>query len=74
MVKHVTLLPPANIHEIQETILWCHTHHLPCSILGAGSNSVYSDEEFQGVVLSLENLSKWFWETDGIFGSWCHKY
>ena len=55
---------PANIHEIQETILWCHTHHLPCSILGAGSNSVYSDEEFQGVVLSLENLSKWFWETD----------
>lgn len=55
---------PSNIYEIQQTILWCRSQQLPCAILGSGSNSVYSDEEFQGVILSLENLTKWFWETE----------
>ncbi|WGL59153.1 UDP-N-acetylmuramate dehydrogenase [Pigmentibacter sp. JX0631] len=55
---------PSNLFEIQQTILWCHSQQLPCSILGSGSNSVYSDENFSGVILSLENLNHWFWETD----------
>lgn len=55
---------PSNLYEIQETILWCHSQQLPCSILGSGSNSVYSDENFSGVILSLEKLNHWFWETD----------
>lgn len=55
---------PQNIFQIQESLNWCKKNKLPCSVLGSGSNSVYSDEEFNGLVISLEKLSKWFWETD----------
>ena len=55
---------PQNISQVQESLFWCKKNSLPCSILGSGSNSVYADGEFKGVVISLEKLSKWFWETD----------
>lgn len=55
---------PLTIYQVQESLNWCQNNNLPCSILGSGSNSVYSDDEFNGLVISLEKLSKWFWETD----------
>ncbi len=55
---------PINISQVQESLLWSKKNNLPCSVLGSGSNSVYSDGEFKGVVISLEKLAKWFWETD----------
>lgn len=55
---------PTNISQVQESLFWCKKNNLPCSILGSGSNSIYSDEEFEGVIISLEKLAKWFWETD----------
>lgn len=55
---------PQNILQVQESLFWCKKNSFPCSILGSGSNSVYADGEFRGVVISLEKLAKWFWETD----------
>lgn len=55
---------PENIAQVQESLFWSKKNKLPCAVLGSGSNSVYADGEFNGVVISLENLSKWFWETN----------
>ncbi|APJ03157.1 UDP-N-acetylmuramate dehydrogenase [Silvanigrella aquatica] len=55
---------PQNINQIQESLFWCQKNKIPCSVLGSGSNSIYADEEFKGLVISLEKLAKWFWETD----------
>jgi UDP-N-acetylmuramate dehydrogenase len=55
---------PQNILQVQESLFWCKKNNLPCSVLGSGSNSVYADGEFKGVVISLEKLAKWYWETD----------
>jgi UDP-N-acetylmuramate dehydrogenase len=57
---------PRNIFEIQQTLLWCEKKQMPCAVLGSGSNSVYADGLFEGVVLSLEHLASWHWETESI--------
>ncbi|WP_186645790.1 UDP-N-acetylmuramate dehydrogenase [Fluviispira vulneris] len=53
---------PNNISEIQQAIFWTKENSIPCSVLGSGSNSVYADGDFAGLVISLEKLSAWHWE------------
>ncbi|BBH52408.1 UDP-N-acetylmuramate dehydrogenase [Fluviispira sanaruensis] len=53
---------PNNIAEIQEALYWTKENSIPCSVLGSGSNSVYADGDFSGLVISLEKLSAWHWE------------
>lgn len=55
---------PRNIAEVQETLSFCKKHLLPCAILGSGSNSVYADGVFEGLILSLEKLNRWHWENE----------
>ncbi|RDB36570.1 MAG: UDP-N-acetylmuramate dehydrogenase [Spirobacillus cienkowskii] len=57
---------PKNISELQELLFWCVTNKKPCAVLGAGSNSVYADGVFKGVVISLAKMIGWFWETDSV--------
>ncbi len=54
---------PKNLKEVQQTLFFCKEQLLPCAILGSGSNSVYADGEFTGLVLSLEKLNAWHWES-----------
>ncbi|MES2616218.1 MAG: UDP-N-acetylmuramate dehydrogenase [Bdellovibrionota bacterium] len=55
---------PENIEQVQQTLFFCKQNELPCAILGSGSNSVYADGLFHGLILSLEKLSSWHWETE----------
>ncbi|KAB8031853.1 UDP-N-acetylmuramate dehydrogenase [Fluviispira multicolorata] len=57
---------PNSISEIQEALFWSQKNLLPCAVLGSGSNSVYADGEFLGLVISLEKLSAWHWESTEI--------
>ena len=62
---------PKNLPEIAQTIAFAKTHALPIAILGSGSNCVFSDEYFDGIVIALEKLSAWWWETDDILFAEC---
>lgn len=42
--------------EVCEAIHFAHTNNLPFFILGGGSNIVFSDEGFAGVVIKIEIL------------------
>lgn len=51
------------VHDIaamQETLRLCHHHHLPYFILGKGSNTLFDDRGFAGVVIAnrIQFLSK----------------
>ena len=61
VARHLSF--PSSLKEVQETIEFCQSEKIPCALLGAGSNSVYSDDYFDGVILSFEKLNNWFWET-----------
>jgi UDP-N-acetylmuramate dehydrogenase len=40
------------IAEMQEILLYCHEHHLPYFILGKGSNTLFDDQGFDGLVIA----------------------
>ncbi len=56
---------PTHVKEVQQTLLFCREEKIPCSVLGSGSNCVYADGFFDGLVLSLEKLNHWHWESEG---------
>ena len=64
MAKYMAF--PGSLSEIAQTIFFAKKNALPVAILGAGSNSVFSDDTFDGVVIALEKLTAWWWETDEI--------
>lgn len=57
---------PGSLPEIIELIHLAKHNHLPIAVLGEGSNCVFSDEMFDGVVLSLQKFSKWWWESETV--------
>lgn len=48
------LLQSSNIEEVRQVLDYCHDKHLPTYILGGGSNVVFSDRGFKGVVIKLK--------------------
>ena len=40
-----------NIHEMQQTIVWCRRNEIPYLVLGKGSNCLFDDEGFFGAVI-----------------------
>lgn len=44
-----------NIDDIPELIDWMCAHPMPCYLLGAGSNTLASDEGFAGLVIKMED-------------------
>jgi UDP-N-acetylmuramate dehydrogenase len=57
---------PASFAHVREAMLLAREHNWPFAFLGAGSNSLFSDNTFDGMVISFEKLNHAFWETPEI--------
>ncbi len=57
---------PQTIADVREAILFARENAVPLAFLGAGSNSLFSDEDFDGVILSFEALRCNHWETESV--------
>ncbi len=55
---------PAALSDLSNLLLWNREHHLPLALIGSGSNTLFSDSEFPGVVISLERMQRLFWLSD----------
>lgn len=52
----------ASFAEARAAVLWARARGLPVAVLGGGSNSVFADGEFEGLVIALDRMSAWHWE------------
>lgn len=55
---------PSSFTEVRQALEFARSKNLPIAVLGTGSNSVFADGTFAGVVISLRALSAWVWERD----------
>lgn len=65
---------PRSLSELQSVVLWGRAQNIPLAVLGSGSNCVFADDEFAGLVISLELLNHWHWEqamAGGGASLWC---
>ncbi|MFC2095159.1 UDP-N-acetylmuramate dehydrogenase [Candidatus Bipolaricaulota bacterium] len=51
------LIQPETEREVNEVFAWIQTHHLPYVVLGGGTNVLFSDSGFPGVVLLTNKLT-----------------
>lgn len=52
---------PSSFFEVQWAMKFARDHKLPAVTLGTGSNSLYSDQGFPGLVISLAQLKNFHW-------------
>jgi UDP-N-acetylmuramate dehydrogenase len=52
---------PDSLADLSKLLLWNQEYRLPLALMGMGSNIIFSDEPFPGVVLSLEGMQRIFW-------------
>lgn len=45
----------SNISQIKEAISWAKEKHLPFFVLGGGSNILFSDKTYDGLIIKMEN-------------------
>ena len=50
------LLEPTSVNETLEALQWAQQEHLPCRVIGAGSNLLIHDDGLPGLTLSLRKL------------------
>ncbi len=55
---------PASLSEFSNLLIWNRTHRLPLALIGSGSNILFSDQDFPGIVISLEGMRRFFWLSD----------
>jgi UDP-N-acetylmuramate dehydrogenase len=60
------LAKPETLREIQEVILWCNRESIPYVAVGSGTNLIFSDRDFEGLVLSLERFASAHWIKDDL--------
>lgn len=53
---------PKSFREVLEVLRFANEQSLPIAVLGSGSNSVFADGVFEGLVISCEFLNRWRWE------------
>ncbi len=58
------LAVPASLSEFSNLLIWNRTYRFPLALLGSGSNILFSDHEFPGIVISLEGMQRLFWLSD----------
>lgn len=51
-----------NIEELKEAIFFARENKLPFFVLGGGSNTLFSDEDFEGLVIKMEMTGRDFEE------------
>lgn len=52
------LLKPYDIKSLKETLDYLKNHDMPYYLLGKGSNIILPDEDFEGVIIRLDNLNR----------------
>lgn len=52
---------PETVRQTGDLLLWNQEYRLPLAVMGSGSNMLFSDEPFPGIVLSTERMNRMFW-------------
>lgn len=55
---------PGSLAELADILLWSVGQRLPLALMGRGSNILFSDADFAGVVLSLGRMERMHWLSD----------
>ena len=58
------LAHPSTPRELAELLLWNRDHHFPLVLMGQGSNILFSDTAFPGIVITLDRMQSLFWLSD----------
>jgi UDP-N-acetylmuramate dehydrogenase len=51
---------PRSVQELASLLLWCRRRELPVIVTGKGSNMLFSDDGFPGVVISTASMNRMF--------------
>ncbi len=52
---------PASPSELADLLIWNREKRYPLALMGSGSNILFSDAPFPGIVISLKKMSRMFW-------------
>ncbi len=52
---------PRNLRDMAALLAWCRRREVPVIVTGKGSNMLFSDEDFPGVVVSTGSMRRMFW-------------
>ncbi len=63
------LAHPGTPSELADLLFWNSEHKLPLAIMGTGSNILFSDSGFPGIVISLDRMQRMCWISDDEL--WC---
>ena len=63
------LAHPGTPAELADLLFWNREHQLPLAIMGKGSNILFSDSFFPGIVVTLDRMERMFWISDDEL--WC---
>lgn len=55
---------PGSPAELADLLLWNRAQRLPLALMGSGSNILFSDNDFPGMVISLFGMQRLFWLSD----------
>jgi UDP-N-acetylmuramate dehydrogenase len=55
---------PRSVEDVRSCLAWARNRSLPIAVLGSGSNSLFADGLFNGVVICLSELTTCYWETE----------
>ena len=48
-----------HVDGLIEVIKYCRKHRIPLFVIGRGSNLLFSDKSFDGIIISLENMNQY---------------
>ena len=52
---------PESLTALSRLLIWNREHRLPLAVMGSGSNIIFSDEHFPGIVISLDGMQRMCW-------------
>ena len=55
---------PDSVAELAELLIWSRNQRLPIALMGSGSNILFSDRDFAGMVISFGRMKRLFWLSD----------
>lgn len=56
---------PRTLQHLGDLLLWNDDQELPLAVMGSGSNMLFSDEPFSGIVVAMEMMNRMFWVSPG---------
>jgi UDP-N-acetylmuramate dehydrogenase len=55
---------PQCLADVRACLEWARRKRVPVAVLGSGSNSLFADGVFDGLVISVSQLTTCYWETE----------